>query len=136
MSKKLPSTSELDPLTYQIIGICFSIHNNLGSSYKEIYYQRAFEKELKHLKIKFEREKEFILKYKGDIIGKHFIDFLIEDSLVIEFKTVPFITDKASNQVLSYLKSIQKRLGLLINFRANKVQIKRIVLPDKFISSD
>jgi GxxExxY protein len=132
-SKRLPKTSELDSLSYQIIGICFSIHNRLGNSYKEVYYQRAFEKELKHLKIRYEREKSFDLTYRDETIGKHFVDFLIDDKIVVEFKAVPYLTDKASNQILSYLKSMQKRLGLLINFRTNKVQVKRIVLPDRFV---
>lgn len=135
MAKEVPSTIKLDPLTYQIIGICFEIHNKLGSSYKEVYYQRAFEKELGRLGIKYEKEKEFSLEYKGEVIGKHYVDFLIEDILVVEFKTVPFVKEKEVNQVLSYLKSMQKRLGLIINFRSNKVQIKRVVLPDKYVVS-
>lgn len=133
MGRKVPSTIELDPLSYQIIGICFEIHNELGNSYKEVYYQRAFEKELRRLGIKYEKEKEFELEFKGDKIGKHFVDFLIKDTIVVEFKTVPFIKAREVNQVLSYLKSMQKRLGLIINFRPNKVQIKRVVLPNKFI---
>jgi len=73
------------------------------------------------------------LKFKNEVIGKHYADFLVENEIVVEFKTVPYIKDSDKNQLLSYLKSMQKRLGLIVNFRSDKVGIKRIVLPDKYL---
>ncbi len=132
-SDHFTKTKNLNSITYKVIGICYEIHNKLGSSYKEIYYQRAFENELKGFGIKYEREKEFYLRYKDKIIGKQYCDFVIEDSLVIEFKAVPFMKKSYQNQLLSYLNSLQIKLGLLINFRSNSVQVKRVLLPDKYI---
>jgi GxxExxY protein len=120
-------------LTYKIIGFCYEIQNKLGNNYKEKYYQRALEEELIRNNIKFEREKSFYLKYKSKIIGKHYIDFLIGKELVLELKTIPFIGKREYQQLLMYLNSLQLKWGLLINFRSQKLQIRRIVLPDRYL---
>jgi GxxExxY protein len=125
----------LNKLTYQVISFCFEIHNRLGSTYKEKYYQRALERELRINNISYDREKSFYLKYKGKIIGKHYVDFIIDNRLILELKTVPILTQKDSQQLLMYLNSLQIKFGLLVNFRTGKVQLKRVVLPDKYLKS-
>lgn len=124
----------INTLTHTIIAISFDIQNILGNSLKEIYYQRALSSELTNLGIKHECEKEFILKYKDSIIGKHRLDLLVEKKLVLELKTIPLLTSKDKQQLFMYLRSLKIKWGLLINFRSTKVQIKRIVLPDKYLS--
>lgn len=130
---KVPRIKELNPITYKLIGICFEIHNRLGSSYKEVYYQRAFEKELQGQGLDFQREKEVEIMFKDTFIGKHYIDFIIMYMIILEFKTVPFLKDSDTHQLLSYLKSMRKRLGLPINFRSPRLQVKHVILPKSFL---
>jgi GxxExxY protein len=128
-------TDVINNLTYKVIGLCYEIHNKLGNNYKEKYYQRALEEELTQYNIKYEKEKSFYLKYKEKIIGKHYIDFLIEEILLLELKTLPFMGKKEYQQTLMYLNSLQLKWGLLVNFRSKKVEIKRVVLPDRYLQS-
>jgi GxxExxY protein len=128
-------TDAINKLTYHVIGFCYEIHNKLGNNYKEKYYQRALEEELNRNHISYEREKLFYLKYKDKIIGKHHIDFLIENTLMLELKTLPFIGKREHQQLLMYLNSLQLKWGLLVNFRSEKVEIKRVVLPNRYLTS-
>lgn len=126
-------TDTINDLTYQINAICFKIQNVLGNSLHERYYQRALAIELEAAKIEFEQEKELQLRYEGRLIGKHRFDFLIENRLVLELKTVPILSSKDKQQLFMYLRSIRIKWGLLLNFRSKRVQIHRIVLPDRYL---
>ena len=110
-----------EELTYRIIGILFKVHNLLGGSLEERYYQRALEKEFK--------EQEIDVTYEGQKIGKHRLDFIVEGKVIIELKTLPFIGSKETNQLLAYLKSTGVKVGLLVNFRSPKVAYKRVINP-------
>ena len=66
-------------LSYKIIGSIFEVFNNLGYGYQEKYYQKAIAKELKRLEIPFKEQAPFEINFKGEIIGKYFLDFLVED---------------------------------------------------------
>lgn len=122
-------------LTYRIIGILIKIHNLLGPSLQEKHYQRAVEQELINQQINYEKEKEVKIMYNSKIIGKYYLDFVIEDKVVLELKTIYFLDRKSQNQVLGYLNSLQLKIALLANFRKSKLEFKRIILPDKYLKS-
>ncbi len=73
--------------SYQIMGVLFDIHNNLGSGFSEIVYKDALEYELSNQDVPFAREKEYSVKYK-EIILKHkfYADFVIFDKIILEIK--------------------------------------------------
>lgn len=114
-------------LSYQIVGILFAVHNELGNRYQEKYYQRAVEEGLKQSGIKFKKELQVDLEFNGKNIGKYYLDFLIEDSIVLEIKAIPRIRPKDYKQVLAYLVSNNIELGLLANFRTDRLSYKRIL---------
>ncbi|MBI4089279.1 MAG: GxxExxY protein [Candidatus Levybacteria bacterium] len=114
-------------LSYKIMGLLFEVHNRLGGSFEEKYYQRAVEQLLKVKGIKFERELKADILFEGDKIGKYFLDFLIEDLIVLELKTIPIFLPIHFRQVRSYLKVKRLKLGILANFRGNKLIYKRIL---------
>ena len=118
-------------LSYKIVGILFDVHNELGNRFQEKYYQRAVEEGLRHNKIKFEKELSVALEYNGKRIGKYFLDFLIEDKIILEIKAIPRLRIKDFKQILSYLVANNLELGLLANFRPDKLTYKR-VLNSKF----
>jgi len=116
-------------LSYKIVGILFTVHTKLGSRYQEKYYQRAIESELKSNKIRYSKELAVNLMYGKEKIGKYFFDFLIEDKMILEIKAVPCFKISDYKQVSAYLKSKNIKLGILANFRTEKLTYKRILNP-------
>lgn len=114
-------------LSYKVMGAIFKVHNELGPAYQEKYYQRALEKEFIQEKIQFDKEKLVNLCYQGDTIGKYYIDFVIEEKIALETKTIDFFRKKDIRQVLAYLSATNLKLAILVNFNCPKIQYKRIV---------
>lgn len=119
--------TDLNKLTERIIGIAIAIHKKLGPGLAEKIYQRIMYLELKNTDIKFERECKIIVKWGRVIVGYHLVDFKIEDTLIIEIKATGETLDLHKYQLLSYLKAANKPLGLLLNFGAPTLGIKRVV---------
>jgi len=120
-------------LSYKIMGVLFKVHNKLGSAYQEKYYQRAIAAELRTQNINFIREKEIVLGYGNEGIGKYRLDFVIENKIALEIKTVPFLKDEFTRQLLAYLVSANLKLGIIANFRTKKLTYKRVINPKVII---
>ena len=115
--------------SYQIIGICMEVHNNLGAVFSEIVYKDALELEFKNAKIEYSREKEYTVNYKGIILShKFYADFVIFDKIILEVKGKNKIADEDIAQCINYLKVSGNNLALLVNFGEPKLNYKRIVL--------
>ena len=113
--------------TEKLIGSAFRVYNTLGYGFREKEYQRAYALELEKLQLKFSRELYCNLKYEGRIISKFFIDFLVEDKIVVELKVAEKFYKKHFDQVMTYLTDNKLELGLLIIFTSKKVLVKRII---------
>ena len=89
---------------------------------------RVYEFELRG--VHFERQKQINLKYKGRSVGKHRIDYLIENQVIVELKAVETIHRIYEAQLLTYLRAMEKRVGLLINFNVGRLKagIKRLII--------
>lgn len=120
-------------LSYKIIGICFEVHNKLGPMHREYIYQNAVEEFLKERRISYKRELKVPLFINSKRIGNYFIDFVIDDKICLELKAHIRIIANFDKQILSYLKGLQLRLGIVVNFRGEKLWYKRVVLPDKYV---
>ncbi|MEK9180235.1 MAG: GxxExxY protein [Patescibacteria group bacterium] len=114
-------------LSYQIIGCAFEAHNQVGGGHKEVVYQRAMAQSLRDINLKFEEQVYFPIKFKDKIVGKGFIDFLIDGKIVVEIKKGDKFSKKHIDQVLDYLKSRELKLAVLINFGSNTVSFRRVV---------
>lgn len=115
--------------TYEIIGICMEVHRNLGSGLLEIIYKDAIEIELKAKNIPFEREKEFPIEYKGQILPHRFYaDFVVNGNIILEIKAVKEFLKEHLAQLLNYMKISGSELGLLFNFYPSSLQYKRYIL--------
>lgn len=115
--------------SYQIIGICMEVHNNLGAGFSEIVYKDALELEFKNAKIEYSREKEYAVNYKGIMLShKFYADFVIFDKIILEVKGKNKIADEDIAQCINYLKVSENNLALLVNFGEPKLNYKRIVL--------
>lgn len=133
MKQKETKDKQNATLSYKVIGICQEVQSRLGPSLQETYYQRALKAELRDRNIPFEQELRVPLKYKEEQIGYKTVDFLIDEKLLLEIKAVPLMKKDYEVQVLSYLNALQIRIGLLVNFRKKPLEIKRLLLPDKYL---
>ena len=96
----------------------------------ESVYEEALAHEFTLRGIYYEKQKEIRLKYKGKEIGNHRIDFLVEKEVVLELKAVETMNKIFQAQILTYLRAMDKRIGLLINFNVERLKdgIKRLIL--------
>jgi GxxExxY protein len=119
-----------DPLTEKIIGCAIEVHRVLGPGLLEASYEAALAIEFQAAKINFQRQLIIPVFYKNHPIGEHRLDFLVEDAVILELKSVERFDPLFEAQVLTYLRLSGKRRGLLMNFnsRVLKDGIKRFVL--------
>lgn len=114
-------------LTYKIRGSVFQVYNILGFGHKELVYHKALEIEFKKQGIRFKDEVSLPVFYENEKVGVYKPDFVIEDKVLIEIKALPFITRDSEVQLVYYLKGTRYNLGLLVNFGAKKLEIRRKV---------
>ena len=125
-----PLPEDLEHLVHKTIGCCIDVHRVLGPGLLESPYSKAVAIELAEKGIAFEREKEFMVTYRGQPLCHHRIDFLVEGRLLLELKAVERVTAVHRAQIHSYLRITRIRVGLLMNFNEVVLQdgIKRIIL--------
>lgn len=124
------NTNQSDPLTYQIIGAAIEVHRELGPKLLESIYEEALCIELYLRKLSYERQKMIELNYKGHKIGTFFVDIIVENSVIVELKSVANLAPVHEAQLISYLKLAGLRRGLFINFSVTTLRegIKRIIV--------
>jgi GxxExxY protein len=118
-------------LTGKIIGCAMQVHTTLGNGFQEVIYQRALAIELSNAEIAFQRELEMPVIYKGEQIGTRRVDFLVEESIMVELKAVSQLEDVHHAQAINYLEAYQLEIGLLINFGSKSLQFKRFTIEQK-----
>jgi GxxExxY protein len=117
--------------TEKIIGCAMEVHNVLGNGFQELIYQRALAIEFENVGIQFVREKEMPIIYKGKDIGTRRVDFLVENTIMVELKAISQLDDSHSAQMINYLEVYKLEVGLLINFGEKRLQWKRLVKSPK-----
>jgi GxxExxY protein len=116
-------------LTFKIRRCLMNVYNKLGPGFKEETYKRAVIKEFKKNDIPFKREKSIPVTYDDEVIDEYRVDLIAFDKIILELKAVVEMHPMFEAQILSYLKAAGLKLGLLVNFGADKLLIKRIVNP-------
>lgn len=114
-------------LSYAIVGILYEVDNELGAGLQEKYYQRAIEKALAKKNIPFKSQVPYEITLKRESIGRYFLDFLIEDKIVLEIKKGHHFSKSNIEQVKGYLHVTQKKLAILANFTPDGVRSMRIL---------
>ena len=120
----------LNKISGKILDSSIEVHRNLGPGLLESVYQNCLCKEFKIRGINFATQVQVPVFYKGDYVSNDLkVDVLVEKEIVIELKSVELIHPVHSAQLLSYLRLMNKRLGLLINFNVPKLidGFKRVI---------
>ncbi len=116
------------------MSILFSVHNQLGNNYKEKQYQLANEQLLNENHLAYKKELQAKLSFREKEIGRFYIDFVIEEKIVLELKAKPYLEPDDIRQVYSYLKTTGLQLAIIANFRTSRLTYRRIINPTKSIS--
>ena len=114
-------------LTQVIIGCCYNVHNQLGPGFLEKIYVNALMIKLKQSGLTFDFQKEYIVTFENQMIGKFRCDLVVEGKVVVELKSVTGFQPKLfQNQLISYLKASKIKTGLLINFGNISCEVQRV----------
>jgi len=124
----MDADKNINDLTYQINGAIFEVSRTLGAGFLEKVYENALMVELMERGIKAENQAPIRVLYKDETVGEYFADILVQDKVIIELKAVENLSKLQEAQILNYLKATGIQVGLLVNFKHPKAEIKRMVL--------
>jgi GxxExxY protein len=122
---------EFDELSGRVIDAAIAVHKELGPGFLESIYESALNTALRHRGIAYEAQKEVTVLFEGEEAGVHRLDLVVERELVVELKAVKSLEEVHFAQVKSYLKATRLHVGLLMNFNAPTLVVKRVVLDFK-----
>ena len=116
-------------ISEQVIGCAIEVHRELGPGLLESPYHTALCVEFAHRGIAFETKRAIPLEYRGVQIGEYIPDLIVENTVVVEIKSVLRFEDIFTAQMLTYLRLTKLRVGLIINFNKRLLRdgIKRVV---------
>jgi len=116
-------------LSYKIVGILYDVYNELGYGYQEKVYEKAIAKSLIENKIVFLRQAPYQIVFRGEIIGRNYIDFVVENKIVLEIKRGDYFSQKNIEQIKRYLAVTGLQLAILAHFTSSGVKIFRAFNP-------
>ena len=114
-------------LSFIIVGCAYEVFNELGPGHTEKNYQRALAVVFEEKKLIFKEQEYYALRFKDRIIGRSFLDFSVDNKIIVELKKDDTFSKTHIDQVLNYLKLSNYKLAILINFTKQGVKFKRIV---------
>ncbi len=117
----------LNDITYIINGAVFEVNKVLGHGFLEKVYENALLIEMKQRGLDVQSQTPITVRYKGEVVGEYIADLLVEKKVIIELKTVDKIDKIHEAQLMHYLKATNIPIGLLVNFKHPKAEIKRII---------
>ena len=120
---------ESDPQTYTIIGGAMRIHGEMGNGYLEPVYHECLQWEFRWRNIPFEHEVPIRIEYRGqELACKYRCDYICFGEVILEVKVVERLVRSHYAQLIHYLKATGLKRGLLVNFGADRLEVKRIRL--------
>ena len=115
-------------LTKKIIGVFYKVYNQLGYGFLEKVYENAMMVEFEKESIPAMAQCPIKVSYDGTVVGEYFADILVDEKVIVEIKASRGLALESEAQLLNYLKATGINVGLLVNFKGPKAEIKRIVL--------
>ena len=119
---------DLNEITYAIRGAIFEVNRILGSGFLEKVYENALLHEIRAKGLNAKSQVPINIHYKGKLVGEYFADIIVEQCVIIELKAGDKIEKVHEAQMLNYLKATGIKVGLLVNMKHPKAEIKRMVL--------
>ena len=116
---------EYKEVTEIIIGCAYRVYNKMGFGFLESVYEKCLLIELHKAGLNAESQKPITVYYEGEIVGQFVADIIVNDTIILELKSVRRIIKAHEVQLVNYLVATGKPVGLLLNFGESKVEIKR-----------
>jgi GxxExxY protein len=116
---------EYKELTEKIIGCAYSVYNKMGFGFLESVYEKCMLVELRKEGLKSESQKSLTAFYENEIVGEFIADIIVNDTVILELKSAKQIIKAHEVQLVNYLVTTGKPVGLILNFSENKVEVKR-----------
>ncbi len=119
-----------DEITYEVRGAIYDVYKAMGPGLLESVYEEALAFELAQRNLQVKRQLQVPIQYKGNLLNTELrLDLLVEDEIIVELKSVEEMKKVYAKQLLTYLRLMNKRVGLLVNFNTDNIltSIKRIV---------
>ena len=117
-----------EEVTQRIIACVAEVHQTLGPGFLESVYRNALLLRLRKAELLVEPEKELLVRYLGQEVGRHRLDLVVEDAVVLELKAVTDLAAVHYEQVRSYLRASGLEVGLLVNFGRERWDVRRVEL--------
>lgn len=118
---------EFEEITKQIIGCAYRVYNTLGYGFLESVYEKSMIVDLQFAGLLAESQKRIQVVYAGHNVGDFIADLIVNETIIVELKSVQEIAVVHEVQLVNYLKATNKPVGLLINFGPKEVEVKRKV---------
>jgi GxxExxY protein len=119
---------DFESLSGRIIEAAIDVHRQLGPGFLEAIYENALKVALRKRALEFLFQQDVPVYYEGEEVGLHRLDMVVQKEIIVELKAIKALEDVHFAQVRSYLKATGLHVGLLLNFNAPTLAIKRIVL--------
>jgi GxxExxY protein len=114
-------------LSYKLVGLAIQVRKELGYGFLEKVYENALMVLLEENRIKAEQQFPIKVNFHGRIVGNYIADILVENSIILELKTVQAITKYEKAQTLNYLKATGLKLAIILNFGKESLTHERLV---------
>ncbi|HRW25657.1 MAG TPA: GxxExxY protein [Spirochaetia bacterium] len=124
-SEQARKTMPIDELTRIVIACCYKVHAGLGFGFLESVYKRALVYEMGSRGLLAEEEVPLAVRYGSAIVGSYYADIIVDKRLIVEVKAVETLHLRHEIQLVNYLAATGIQDGLLVNFSARKVDVKR-----------
>ncbi|MBP5340909.1 MAG: GxxExxY protein [Bacteroidales bacterium] len=112
----------VNEITYEIRGAIYDVYKELGPGLLESVYEEALCFELEQRGLNVERQVQVPIKYKGNVLKTELrLDLLVEDKVIVELKSVEEMKKVFAKQLLTYLRLMDKKIGLLVNFNTDNI---------------
>jgi len=118
---------QYEELTSRVIAAAIEVHRRLGPGFIESIYEHALIVELHKRGLKVEEQVEVPIEYEGVEVGRHRLDLLVEETIVVELKAIKNLDNIHFAIVKSYLRAVGKEHGLLLNFAKPTLEVKRVI---------
>lgn len=118
---------EYKELTERIIGCAYRVYNRMGFGFLESVYEKCMLIELRKAGLDTESQQPIRVQYDGEVVGDFIADILVNDTVILELKSVRKLVEAHEVQLVNYLVATGKPVGLLINFGETRAEVKRKV---------
>ena len=118
---------DLNEMTYMINGAVYEVNRIMKKGFLEKVYENSLLVELRKRGLNAQSQVPINVYYKDEVVGEYYADIIVENKVILELKVVESLDRCHAAQLLNYLTATRFPIGLLINFKIPKAQIKRIV---------